>query len=620
MAQSTPVTRLPLARMTLAVALALGLSACTPTPATPDATAQAQAQAPASARAQALQALYEDYWESVLERNPMRATFVGDHRYSHLLVNMLDPAFVAESQALAQRWLDRAEAIGDEGLEGQDLLSYEIFTTDLRNELAGYAFPGHLMPLNQFTNLAGTWATLGSGGSAQPFNTLADHEAWLQRADRIPVLVEQMIANMREGMRQGVVQPRVLMERVVPQLDGLIADAAEDTLFWRPAAALEDNAEVPARAREELQARYRTLIEGRLMPAYGELRRFVAEEYVPASRDGVGMADLPDGEAWYDHRVRQSTTTDLTPAQIHRIGLQEVERIHTRMRGLADDLGVALAPDDPIGVLFDGVRARPDARFEDEEDLLRQYRAFRETVDPLLPALFDLQPEADFEIRPVEAFRAPAASAASYSAPSQDGSRPGVFYVNTYDIAARPRYSLESLYLHEATPGHHFQIGLQRELEDLPAFRRFGGETAFIEGWGLYAESLGEELGVYQDPLMLFGALEYELWRSIRLVVDTGLHAKGWSRQDVLDYMYANSPVQPTRAVSEAERFMAIPGQALAYKIGEMRIRELRDLAEAELGEDFDVRGFHREVLKDGSVPLDVLEGKIRRWIAEQRA
>lgn len=617
MAQTTSRPPLALARLALSVALALGLSACAPIAATPG--TPAHGQAPAEDRAQALQTLYQQYWDSALERNPLRATFVGEHRYNDRLANHLDPEFVAEGRQLAQHWLARAEAIGSEGLQGQDLLSYEIFTNDLRNELAGYDFPGHLIPLDQFRNLAGTWATLGSGGSAQPFDTLADHEAWLQRADRIPVLVEQMIANMREGKRQGLVQPRVLMERVVPQLDGLIAERAEDTLFWRPVAALADNTGVPSSERSELEQRYRELIEARLMPAYVELRRFVVEEYLPASRDSVGMAGLPDGEAWYAHRVAQSTTTELTPAQIHAIGLREVERIHTRMRGLAPALGVELAPEDDIATLFDGVRARPDARFEDEDDLLTQYRAFRETVDPLLPKLFDLQPEADFEIRPVEAFRAQAASAASYSAPSRDGSRPGVFYVNTYDIPARPRYSLESLYLHEATPGHHFQIGLQRELDDLPAFRRFGGETAFIEGWGLYAESLGEELGVYQDPLMHFGALEYELWRSIRLVVDTGLHAKGWSRQDVLDYMYANSPVQPTRAVSEAERFMAIPGQALAYKIGELRIRELRNLAETELGQDFDVRGFHREVLKDGSVPLDVLESKVKRWIEQQR-
>ncbi|MGY6517661.1 MAG: DUF885 domain-containing protein [Lysobacteraceae bacterium] len=589
------------------------LLACSPPPSDPgDAATTADPEAAAR-----LDALYAEYWEEALERNPVRATFVGDRRYNDRLPNTLDPAFIDESRERARHWLDRAEAIGPGGLEGQDLLSYEVFTFQLRSELDGYRFPGHLQPLNQFRNIAGTFAQLGAGTGAQPFDTVADHEAWLARAAGIPELFEQLQANMRAGIEAGVVQPRILMERVLPQLDALVADRAEDTLFWRATQRLPEDLDDDA--RETMLARYRTLIEDRLMPAYRELRRFVAEDYIPAARDSVGVADLPDGTAWYDHLVRSNTTTDLSAAQIHRIGLDEVARIHERMRALAPALDIAMGPDDPMSVLFEGVRARPDARFEDAEDLLRQYNAFRDVVEPLLPALFDIRPEADFEIREVEAFRARSASAASYSAPATDGSRPGIFYVNTYDIAARPRYSLESLYLHEATPGHHFQIALQRELDDLPDFRRFGGETAFIEGWGLYAESLGEELGVYTDPLMLFGALEYELWRSIRLVVDTGLHAKGWSRQDVLDYMYANSPVQPTRAVSEAERFMAIPGQALAYKIGELRIRELRNRAEAELGADFDVRGFHREVLQDGSVPLDVLEAKIERWIDARR-
>ena len=584
------------------------LLACSPPPSDPgDAATTADPEAAAR-----LDALYAEYWEEALERNPVRATFVGDRRYNDRLPNTLDPAFIDESRERARHWLDRAEAIGPGGLEGQDLLSYEVFTFQLRSELDGYRFPGHLQPLNQFRNIAGTFAQLGAGTGAQPFDTVADHEAWLARAAGIPELFEQLQANMRAGIEAGVVQPRILMERVLPQLDALVADRAEDTLFWRATQRLPEDLDDDA--RETMLARYRTLIEDRLMPAYRELRRFVAEDYIPAARDSVGVADLPDGTAWYDHLVRSNTTTDLSAAQIHRIGLDEVARIHERMRALAPALDIAMGPDDPMSVLFEGVRARPDARFEDAEDLLRQYNAFRDVVEPLLPALFDIRPEADFEIREVEAFRARSASAASYSAPATDGSRPGIFYVNTYDIAARPRYSLESLYLHEATPGHHFQIALQRELDDLPDFRRFGGETAFIEGWGLYAESLGEELGVYTDPLMLFGALEYELWRSIRLVVDTGLHAKGWSRQDVLDYMYANSPVQPTRAVSEAERFMAIPGQALAYKIGELRNR-----AEAELGADFDVRGFHREVLQDGSVPLDVLEAKIERWIDARR-
>jgi uncharacterized protein (DUF885 family) len=352
------------------------------------------------------------------------------------------------------------------------------------------------------------------------------------------------------------------------------------------------------------------------MPAYRALRRFVAEDYLPVSRDTVGMAALPDGERWYAYRAARSTSTDLTPEQIHQIGLDEVARLHGEMRKVQAELGI----DGELSALFAHMKARPDAVFASEEELLTAYRDFRAVVDPLLPALFDIQPKADFEIRAVESFRAASASAASYQRPAQDGSRPGIFYVNTFDLSARPRAALESLYLHEAAPGHHFQLALQQELGELPAFRRFGSEIAFSEGWGLYAESLGKELGVYSDPLMYFGALDGELWRAIRLVVDTGIHAKGWTRQQVLDYMYANSPAEPTRAVSEAERFMAIPGQALAYKIGQLKIRELRTRAESTLGERFDVRAFHREVLRDGSLPLDVLEAKIERWIAARSA
>ncbi|TMQ02548.1 MAG: DUF885 domain-containing protein [Deltaproteobacteria bacterium] len=269
---------------------------------------------------------------------------------------------------------------------------------------------------------------------------------------------------------------------------------------------------------------------------------------------------------------------------------------------------------------FASLKANPAMYFKTEDELLAAYREFRRTVEPLLPKLFEVKPKADFEIRPVEAFRAASASGGSYQAPSEDGSRLGIFYVNTFDLKARPRWALESLYLHEATPGHHFQIALQRELEDLPRFRRFTGETGFNEGWGLYAESLGKELGVYTEPAMYFGALDAELWRAIRLVADTGIHAKGWTRKRVLDFMYANSPVEPTRAIAEAERFMAIPGQALAYKIGQLKIRELRTRAEKALGTRFDVRAFHTEVLKDGSVPLAILEGKIDRWIGERKA
>jgi uncharacterized protein (DUF885 family) len=338
---------------------------------------------------------------------------------------------------------------------------------------------------------------------------------------------------------------------------------------------------------------------------------------LPRTRDTYGLGALPNGAAWYEYLVRDNTTTTLTAAEIHDIGLAEVKRVHGEILGVAKAMKFkAPAGKNELLAFFKWMKERDDMYFASREDLLTNYRSFRANVDPLLPKYFNLRPRADYEIRQYEAFREASAAAGSYQGPPLDGSRPGIFYVNTFDLKARPRWAMASLSLHEAAPGHHFQIALQRELGRLPMFRRFGGETAFAEGWGLYAEYLGYEMGIYADPAARFGALDAELWRSIRLVVDTGLHAKGWTRQQVLDYMYANSPAEPTRAISEAERFMAVPGQALAYKIGQLKIIELRKRAEAKLGAKFDVRDFHDEVLRDGSVPLQVLEGKVDRWIA----
>ncbi|MDZ4349990.1 MAG: DUF885 domain-containing protein [Xanthomonadaceae bacterium] len=598
-------------RATLLSAILFVLAACGGETGQEIKPAAEPAQAPA---AEQLDALYAQYWEQSLERNPLRATFIGDPRFNDQLPNTLSPEHRAESQAIAEDWLARARALGEgAGLEGQALISYQVFVADLEGELEGYRYPDHLMPLNQFRNMAGQFAMLGSGTSAQPFKTVEDYDNWLSRASAVPALFEQMIVNMRQGVEQGFTQPRILMEKTVPQIEALIKDSPEQTLFWRPVESFPDDFSAEDKAR--LTEAYRGLIADTLMPAYAALRDFVRDEYIPASRDdSYGLGALPDGAAWYAYRARQSTTTDLSPTQIHQIGLDEVARIQGEMRKVQAELGI----EGDLSALFAHMKSAPDNVFESEEAMLEAYRAFRAEVEPRIGALFDIRPKADFEIRPVEAFRAASASGASYQGPPMDGSRPGVFYLNTYDLSARPRSGLESLFLHEAIPGHHFHIALQREMEDLPAFRRFGGETAFAEGWGLYAESLGKELGVYTDPAMYFGALDAELWRAIRLVVDTGIHAMGWSRQQVLDYMYANSPAEPTRAISEAERFMAIPGQALAYKIGQLKIRELRNRAEAALGERFDVRAFHREVLSDGSVPLKVLEAKIDRWIAAQ--
>lgn len=595
----------------------LWLAACSDS-STPPAAATSSAveatQAAQSDRARQLSTLYAEYWEAALALNPMQATQVGDPRYNDRLPNMLAPDVRAERLAFEQTWLDKARAVGAQGLQGQDLLSYALFVRQREDDIAEAAFPRHLMPLNQFYSFANQFAVLGSGASAQPFKTVKDYDDWLARAGQMPAIFDQAIVNMREGLKTGVVMPRVLMEKVLPQLKQQQVAKLEDSAFWKPINAFPET--FSAAERERLTAAYSTLLNEQLLPAYQRLHDFVATEYLPGTRDTVGLGALPGGAEWYAFLVRQNTTTELTPEQIHQIGLDEVARIQAEMRKVQAELGI----EGSLPEFFAAMKANPSHYFTSEDELLEAYRAFRAQVDPKLPALFDLQPKADFEIRAVEAFRAASASAGSYSGPSEDGSRPGVFYVNTFDLQARPRWALESLYLHEAAPGHHFQIALQRELTGLPKFRRFSGETAYAEGWGLYAESLGKELGVYTDPVMYFGALDAELWRSIRLVCDTGLHAKGWTRQQTLDYMYANSPAEPTRAVSEAERFMAIPGQALAYKIGQLRIRALREKAEAALGDAFDVRGFHREVLKDGSLPLDVLEAKIDRWIAARKA
>ena len=598
--------------LALALSLALGLAACQPAADAPPATGAAQVQ-PAE-RAARLQQLYADFWEASLKLNPLQATFVGDPRYADQLPDFYSAEFRAREAAFLRDWRDQARAIGSESLQGQDLLSYEIFLRDLDMQIAGEQFPEWMLPLNQFFNVTGLVAQLGSGTSAQPFVTVADYEAWLARAGQVPVLMASMEANMREGMAAGVVQPKVLMLKVLPQIDALVKDEAEQTLFWRPIENFPADFSEADKAR--LTEAYRQLIEQQLMPAYRGLREFVANEYLPACRDSVGLDALPDGQAWYAHKARSSTTTELTPAQIHDIGLAEVARIHAEMDAVMQQ------------VEFKGTRAEffafvsSDKQFEfaSEDALLAAYRALEAKVNERVPALFSLTPKAPFDIRPVEAFRAQSAAGGSYMPPSEDGSRPGVFYVNTYDLPTRKTWDAESLFLHEAIPGHHFQIALQQELAELPKFRRFGGETAFAEGWGLYAESLGKELGVYTDAYQYFGRLQAELWRAIRLVVDTGLHSKGWSREQVIEYMKANSATNDTEATAEAERYIAIPGQALAYKIGELKIQALRKRAEQALGERFDPRGFHAEVLRDGSVPLAVLEAKIDRWIAAQQA
>lgn len=601
----------PLA-LAFAIALIVGAAAA-PTVAQAAESTNASGTVGDTAKAQRLESLYEEYWEETLRLNPIQATFQGDPRYNDQLPNFLTEQSRRENREFTERWLKRVENIGPDGLEGQARLSYDIFVKNAKDSLEGDRFPGHLMPINQFGNIAGFAAQLGSGSSAQPFKTVQDYENWRKRAAKLPEIFDQAIVNMREGMRTGVVQPKVLMQKVLPQFDALISDQADKTLFWGPIKNLP--AEFSAEDKARFTAEYKAMIEKEIMPAYKRLRDFIANEYLPACRDSAGMGGLPDGEAWYTYNAYTSTSVRLTPAQIHKTGTDEVARIHGEMRKVMQQVGFKGSLQD----FFRYVNTDKKFEFASEDVLLAHYRGIEKQLEPGLNRMFNLKPKAGFEIRPIEAFRAASSAGGEYRPPSEDGTRPGVFYVNTHDLPSRKTWDSEDLFLHEAKPGHHFQLALQQELKGLPKFRRFGGETAYIEGWGLYSETIGKELGVLNDPYMYFGMLQNELWRAIRLVVDTGFHSKGWTREQVIEYMKTNSAVSDTDAVAEAERYMAIPGQALAYKIGQLKITELRARAEKALGPKFDVKGFHDEVLKDGSVPLDVLEMKIDRWIAARK-
>jgi len=594
-----------------ALLVLLALFGCEP--ATRDAP-EAAGTAPATtetgpATASEMHRVFDEYFEAQLLLNPLFATYIGDNRYNDRYVNNISPAWREAARALEQKALDRIEAIDPAGLEDQDLLSYQIFKSDRKIALKDYEFAAHLMPINQFNSAPNSFVQLGSGTGVQPFSTVEDYENFLGRIDGFITWMEQAEANMREGISKGLTQPRILMERVVPQLESQLVPTVEESAFYRPVSGMPPSFSDEDRAR--LTAAYTEAIETKLIPAFRRMRDFVRDEYIPAARESHGMNALPGGPERYAYLVRRTTTTERSPEEIHATGLAEVARIHEEMRGVMNQVGF----EGDLHEFFEFLNTDPQFYFTERQDLLDGYNALRDVIEPNAPKLFRTIPRAGYEIRLVEPFREKSASGGQYRGASPDGSRPGVFFANAYDLSARPRWAMESLFLHEAVPGHHFQGALTLELDELPRFRQFGGYTAYGEGWGLYAESLGRELGAYTDPYQYFGKLNAELWRAIRLVVDTGLHFYGWTREDVLQYMYANSAVAEARAVSEAERFMAIPGQALAYKIGELKIQELRDRAEASLGEGFDIREFHAQVLDSGELPLAVLEARIDLWI-----
>ena len=560
----------------------------------------------------ALHELLDEHFERDLEMNPLNATFIGDYRYNDRMANSNSPEYIAELTAMDEEFLLRLLEIDRGQLGYQDQLSYDLFKISREQSLEGNQFPFHLQPVNQFYSITNFFVQLGSGTSAHPFKTVRDYEDFLSRANDYSVIIDQIIANMKEGIRVGVTQPRILMEKLLPQIDSQIVDDPKESGFYAPVINMPED--FSDEDRNRLTAAYEDTIANTIIPAYQRISNFLGDEYISAARETVGLSAQPNGEAWYAYMVRLRTTTNMSPDEIHQIGLGEVARIHDEMHGVIEELGF----EGSLKEFFQFVNTDDQFFYDEADELIQGYRDMSDHITELTKNLFDVMPKSAFEVRRVEPFREASASGGAYQAGTPDGSRPGIFYANAYDIKARSKWAMESLFLHEAIPGHHFQIMIQRENEELPGFRRFGGFTAYTEGWGLYAESLGKELGVYTDPYQFFGGLNAELWRSIRLVVDTGIHAKGWSRQEVLDYMYANSAVAEVRAVAETERFMAIPGQALAYKVGQLKIREIRSKAEAALGDKFSVKVFHTEVLKDGAMPLSILEVKIDLWVQSQ--
>jgi len=557
-----------------------------------------------------LDVVVEEYFEEVLRMNPVFATSLGDDRYDDRLSIGISSGYRAEQGALNRRYLARIEAIDRSALAGQDRLSYDILKRDLSRSIEGERFPGYLQPISQMGSLANFFAQLGSGKSLHPFKTVKNYEDFLSRIDDFEIWSAQAVVNLRQGGRAGIVQPRVVMEKVLPQLAAHVVADLEESLFLAPIAAFPE--EFGAEDKERLEAAYREAIQQQLIPSYRRLHDFIRDEHLPLTRESVGRTALPDGEAWYAFAVAGHTTTDLKPDAIHRIGLAEVARIRGEMEQVKEQVGF----EGDLAAFFVHLQEAPEFYFEHEDDLIAGYVELQKTVNERLARLFDVMPKADYEVRPVEKFRAKSAAGASYMSPSPDGSRPGVFYVNTFNLKAQPTYGMETLSIHEASPGHHFQISIQQEIESLPRFRRFGGYTAYVEGWALYAESIGKELGMFSDPYQYYGRLSDEMLRAMRLVVDTGLHAKGWTREQAIDFMKENSSMAETDIVAEVERYIAIPGQALAYKIGQLKISELRKRAEEKLGDGFDVKEFHNQILLDGALPLDVLDTKIDEWIA----
>jgi uncharacterized protein (DUF885 family) len=558
-----------------------------------------------------LHAIFASQWEWALREFPEYATMLGDYRYNARLTEMSAEA-IERRREQTRKALEEVRTIDRSKLSEADRLNYDLYVEQLEQQIAGFRFPGETVPINQ---MGGVHQDLAQLAIMAPKRTVGQVEDFLERLRQVPGRVDETIALMRQGLELGVTPPRITLRDVA----NLIAvqtpeDPRESSVYQTYFGNLPES--IPAGERERLSAEGARVIASEVIPAYRKLHRFWIDEYYPATRESIGLSEVPDGMAWYEFNVRQMTTTDMTAEEIHEIGLSEVSRIRGEMERIREETGF----EGTLEEFFVYMRTDPKFFFEEKEDLLRAYRDIAKRIDAEMPRLFRTLPRLPYGVEPVPAYSEKTQTTAYYNPGSIEAGRPGIFYANTYDLPSRPKWEMEALTIHEAVPGHHHQISLAQELGDLPNFRRFGwGYTAFVEGWGLYSESLGPELGMYQDPYSKFGQLTYEMWRAVRLVVDTGMHAKGWTRDQAIEYFMANAGKSEHDIIVEIDRYIVWPGQALAYKIGELKIKELRRYAETELGDDFDIRSFHDTVLLAGALPLSILETRVRDWVAAEK-
>ena len=548
--------------------------------------------------------ILDEEWKRGIQENPVYASYMGDKSANQDWPDISESA-VRERQKKSREVLEEIRSIDPQRLSAENQLNYRLFLYNYERSVRAQKFDSHLLTFGQRGGIQLEHET----AEGLSFNTSQDYKDWLVRLEKLPGLIDQHINLGRLGIEREVTAPNILMQRVANQMQLQLNDNPEDSPFFNVFKDIPDNIE----DRETIQSMARDVIKNKVIPAYYKLNDFFTTEYLPASRTSFGVLDLPNGFEWYENLAKYHTTTDLTPDEIHDIGLSEVKRIRSEMQQVIDSLGFDGSFDEFLTFL----RTDPQFYYETEDELLEAYLATSKKIDPEMVSLFKVLPRTPYGIKPIPMESAPDTTTAYYMRPAADGSRAGYYYVNLYRPEVRPKYEIEVLSVHEAVPGHHLQIALAMELEGIPNFRRYSGYTAYVEGWGLYSESLGYDIGLYSAPFSKFGALTYDMWRAVRLVVDTGMHYKGWTRQEAIDYFTANAAKTEQDIINEIDRYLIMPGQALAYKIGQLKILELKNKAKEQLGDDFDIKEFHHAVLSQGALPLAVLEENIESYLLE---